>query len=133
MQQRDYVTDKGIVVEKHYAGDAGWDIRAAEDILVEARGFATIPTNFKVDIPDGYFGLIQERSSIGSKGLFTMGNVIDAGYDGYLGMTVGNLGEQDYWVLKGDRIAQIILIPCITGCTKGLRQRGERGFGSTGN
>ncbi len=119
-----------------YESDAGWDLESAEDVVVEAKGFASmIKTGVRVAIPDGYFGLIKERSSMAAKGIFVMGGVIDSGYRGEIMVNLGNIGGYDYEIKSGDRIAQLIILPCSAVMVKGElpdSERGEDGFGSTG-
>ncbi len=124
-----------ILFHKHFT-DAGWDLESVEDVIVPANEFTPmIHTGVKVAIPEGYFGLIKERSSMAAKGIFVMGGVIDSGYRGEIMVNLANISGYDYTIKKGERIAQIIILPCSAVMVKGElpdSERGEDGFGSTG-
>ncbi len=124
-----------MLFHKHYT-DAGWDLESVEDVIVPANEFTPmIHTGVKVAIPEGYFGLIKERSSMAAKGIFVMGGVIDSGYRGEIMVNLANISGYDYEVKSGDRIAQLIILPCSAVMVKGElpdSNRGENGFGSTG-
>lgn len=124
----------GDVPEKAYHDDAGWDLRIARDVVIPAGGFVKAPTRVRVSIPPGWFGLIQERSSMAVRGLFTLGNVIDAGYDGTLHVVIANLADAPVKLGEGERVAQLIVIRCARGDDNGgeVIRRGGRGFGSSG-
>ena len=120
-----------------HSTDAGWDLESIEDIVIPAQEFVSmIHTGVRVAIQDGYFGLIKERSSMAAKGIFVMGGVIDSGYRGEIMINLGNIGGYDYMIKSGDRIAQIIFIPCASELTLedelSESDRGSGGFGSTG-
>jgi len=124
-----------LLFHKHY-NDAGFDLESKEDVVIEAKDFVPmIHTGVHVEIPDGYFGLVKERSSMASKGIFVMGGVIDAGYRGEIMVNLANISGYDYVVKAGDRIAQLIILPCAAVLEKGIlseSERGDQGFGSTG-
>ncbi len=126
-----------LLAHKH-EDDAGWDIEAIEDVVLEPKEVTPmIHTGLKVHIPKGYFGLVKERSSLAAKGIFVLGGVIDSGYHGEIMVNLGNLGGYSHVVKSGDRIAQLIILPCKAVVTVGKpddyeSERGEKGFGSTG-
>ena len=124
-----------MLFHKHFT-DAGWDLESVEDVIVPAQEFTPmIHTGVKVAIPEGYFGLIKERSSMAAKGIFVMGGVIDSGYRGEIMVNLANISGYDYEIKSGDRIAQLIILPCSAVMVKGElpdSNRGEDGFGSTG-
>ncbi len=124
-----------MLFHKHFT-DAGWDLESVEDVIVPAQEFTPmIHTGVKVAIPEGYFGLIKERSSMAAKGIFVMGGVIDSGYHGEVLINLANIGGYDYEIRSGDRIAQLIILPCSAVMVKDElpnSERGEDGFGSTG-
>ena len=120
-----------------YESDAGWDLESVEDVIVPAQEFTPmIHTGVRVAIPDGYFGLIKERSSMAAKGIFVMGGVIDSGYRGEIMVNLANIGGYDYEIKSGDRIAQLIILPCSAVMVQDnwlpVSERDENGFGSTG-
>lgn len=119
--------------ERKHWGDAGYDLYAAYDTYIDGGCGRTIPLNVRVDLPPGWFGLIQERSSQGKAGLMTLGNVIDEGYEGEIGVTLFNTNSIRHVIREGERIAQLILMPRFIDPTEHtLPKRGLKGFGSTG-
>ncbi|MFX0087546.1 MAG: dUTP diphosphatase, partial [Candidatus Hodarchaeota archaeon] len=67
-----------------------------------------IHTGISMEIPKGYYGQIQSRSSIASKGIFVTGGVIDSGYRGEIMIISNNFSSRDYRIKKGERVAQIV-------------------------
>ncbi len=129
------------------AGDAGIDLYAAIDSIIGLPSFGdttTVPSGIKVAIPEGHVGLIFPRSSTGSKGLHLANviGVIDSGYRGEILMKIRNNNAvfigAGLLIKPMDRIAQLIVMPIynytLIKFTDSLSstQRGEKGFGSTG-
>jgi len=126
------------------AGAAGMDLRAAvpEDrplILLPGRR-ALVPTGLVLEIPEGFEGQIRPRSGLALKHGVTCLNApgtVDSDYRGEVKVLLVNLGEEDFSVTRGMRIAQLVLAP-VTRATvaernaAGATARGEGGFGSTG-
>lgn len=127
-----------------YADDeaAGLDIRANNDkpIMIQPSEWADIPTELAVEIPRGYFGMVVPRSGLGFKYRLTLINdvgIVDSNYRGNIGVRLLNEGVDPYMVIKGERVAQMVIVPYIQPQlvrVKELREsvRGTRGFGSTG-
>lgn len=121
---------------------AGIDLYACidEPIVIPTGGYSTIPTGIACDFPDGYYGQIAVRSSIGFKkhlGLMNQIGVIDNDYNGEITVGLRNFGSLPQTIEPGDRIAQMVLLPyliCDIVETDTLEEteRGEGGFGSTG-
>lgn len=121
------------------AGAAGMDLHAclSEPVRVEPGAGALIPTGIALAIPDGHVGLVRDRSSLAIAGLHTVAGVIDSDYRGELKIAVRNAGESQFVINHGDRVAQMLILPCpqaTIGDAEELpaTQRGEGGFGSTG-
>ncbi|WP_011583370.1 MULTISPECIES: dUTP diphosphatase [Chelativorans] len=126
------------------AGAAGMDLRAAvaEDrriILLPGRR-ALVPTGFILEIPEGFEGQVRPRSGLALRNGITCLNTpgtIDSDYRGEVQVLLVNLGEEDFAVTRGMRIAQLVIAP-ITRATieerasAGETRRGSGGFGSTG-
>lgn len=130
--------DMGVVPEYKSIGAAGCDLSSAIDIWLAPRMVTKIPTEVRLAIPAGHFGLIKERSSVGQKGLFVVGGIIDCDYRGELGVMLYNTNGMEVSVKAGDRIANLIAIPYVRmefNPTSLLppSERGIGGFGSTGN
>lgn len=132
---------EGELPEAQHPGDAGLDLRAATDAVIEPGERVLIPTGVAVAIPDGHAGLVLPRSGLASKHGLTMANapgLIDAGYRGEVICAVINLDrDTPVKIAAGDRIAQLVIVALpevSTGWVDELPEsgRGEGGFGSTG-
>jgi dUTP pyrophosphatase len=120
-------------------GDAGFDLKSAANYLVEVGQQIVVSTKVRLAIPPGWVGIVRERSSTGLKRLYTHSGVIDSAYRGELKILVSNGGNEPYEIFKGDKIAQLLVVPCLTSGEEVLSEgelgetaRGEGGFGSTG-
>ncbi len=129
------------VLHKKYAGDAGMDITSDETVLINAGSQKNIRTGLFVAIPNGYFGMIKSRSGLSIKHDVEAGNagVIDSGYRGEIIVKLYNHGATEYQVHRGNRIAQLLILPVIDvevvtceNLPDSFDNRGENGFGSTG-
>lgn len=117
--------------------DAGCDFTTPESITVPARGRIMIPTGIGMAIPDGYMLRISDKSGLASKGLHTMGGIVDAGYRGEINVIIYNTTDTDYIFEAGNKIAQGIIQPIVHGELELVSElddslRGDNGFGSTG-
>ncbi len=122
-----------------HQGDAGMDLFSVENFVLKSGERKICQTGIGMAIPEGYVGLIWDKSGIASKGgVKTMGGVIDSGYRGEIGIILQNLSQEEYNIKSGDKIAQIIIQkvenPEIEEVDefKKETERGEGGFGSTG-
>lgn len=121
-------------------GDAGMDLTAVRITQQTSRDII-YQTGLAVEIPKGYVGLIFPRSSIRKYDLSLSNSVgvIDSGYRGEIGLTFKKLDEwKSYEYKVGDRIGQLIVLPYpniepIEVEELNNSERGEKGFGSTGN
>jgi dUTP pyrophosphatase len=122
-----------------HMGDAGLDFYSAEDDYIlkpgERKGFAT---GIKMEIPEGYVGLIWDKSGLAFKnGLKVMAGVIDSTYRGEIVIVLINLGRKEYTVKRNTKIAQMLIqgieqveIEEIENLSNTRRSDGK--FGSTG-
>lgn len=124
---------------KAHAGDLGYDLFAAEQVVIYANETKLISTGVAVEFPNGYGGLIRDRSSIATKRyLFNVAGVIDNGYTGEIKVALYNSTDELQTIYKGDKIAQMILIPTVDFTVEEVTDitsqdgRGSNGFGSTG-
>lgn len=134
--------DEGCVPKRAHQGDAGVDLYAAESVTIEPSEALPVRMGIKVEIPLGFVGLIFPRSGLATKKRITLTNtvgVIDSGYRGEIICHVVNNGSFLYTVSKYDRIAQLVVIPCLIGDFLELEEdemshtsRGIGGFGHTG-
>ena len=125
------------VPTKGYEGDAGFDVRAVEDVKSLAHKQCEVNCGIKIAIPKGYFGLILTRSSYGKQQIQVHHGVIDSGYRGLISVLVYNLSNKTFKINKGDKIAQLVILPVPNMKFKKVvelpnSKRGEKGFGSTG-
>ena len=124
----------------HYAheGDAGIDLRSAEEVVIPAGDTRIVPAGIKMAIPNGYVGLVWHKSGYAAKHSITaMAGVIDSGYRGEIKVVMKNLGKEDFEIKKDMKIAQILIQP-VTRANLTIKEsleettRNEGGFGSTG-
>jgi len=126
------------------AGAAGMDLRAAvpEDrplILLPGRR-AAVPTGLILEIPEGFEGQVRPRSGLALKHGVTCLNApgtVDWDYRGEVKVILANLGDEDFSVTRGMRIAQLVIAPVSRlgveeRAAAGETARGAGGFGSTG-
>ncbi|MCO5063717.1 MAG: dUTP diphosphatase [Rhizobiaceae bacterium] len=126
------------------AGAAGMDLRAAvpEDrpLLILPGKRALVPTGLVMEIPDGFEGQIRPRSGLALKHGITCLNTpgtIDSDYRGEVKVLLVNLGDEDFAVTRGMRIAQIVFAAVARAIVSerdlGMATgRAAGGFGSTG-
>lgn len=124
------------------AGSAGADVCAylKEDVVIPAGRRVLIPTGLFVELPEGYEMQVRPRSGLAYKNGVTVLNTpgtIDSDYRGEIGVILVNLGNEDFTVHNGDRIAQLIVSPVVKfkfvkTTTLNETERGSGGFGSTG-
>lgn len=120
-------------------GSAGYDLRTQVDFVLESTCTHTVNCCLKIEIPEGYVGLICPRSGLASQGITVLNapGVIDSDYRGEVKVILANLSAHRHQFLGGDRVAQLLIVP-ITAvtwvhCTNlSKTTRGSRGFGSTG-
>ena len=117
--------------------DAGADLRSPVCSTVPARGSAVIDTGVHVEIPEGYVGILKSKSGLNVKHDLIGTGTIDSGYSGSILVKLYNLGDTDYQILRGDKIIQMVILPCVycefTQVEKFAEtERGDGGFGSTG-
>ena len=117
---------------------AGWDLKAAHETVVPARGKAIIATDLSIAVPEGCYGRIAPRSGLSWKTHTDIGaGVIDMDYRGPVALLMFNHANTDLKVEAGDRVAQLILekisyADMVEVDSLDDTERGEGGFGSTG-
>ena len=122
-----------LVKVSEYDNDAGIDIRLKEELIIAPHSTSTVGCGFGLKLPAGVMAQIITRSSI-SKQNITIGNApIDASYTGEIHMMVSNNSENLVHFYKGDRLAQLVVIPIINfKLVDSLKTRGSNGLGSSG-
>ncbi|MDH7512913.1 MAG: dUTP diphosphatase [Clostridiales bacterium] len=121
----------------HHPGDAGLDLFSAVDDVIGAGEVKAIPTGIKMAIPEGYVGLIWDKSGLSLRGVHRLAGVVDAGYRGEVRVVMANLGGEPFAIQRGMKIAQMLIQPVVTVEVVEVEEldettRGEGGFGSTG-
>lgn len=124
--------------------DSGCDLfyNGDDPIFLDKSDRKIIPTGIKIEIPHGYFIQIANRSSMSlKKGTLIGGGIIDSGYAGEIGVILMNVSNSCLQINPGDKIAQMIMIPCIPfrlieseeiyEDQVTISNRGDQGFGST--
>jgi len=117
--------------------DAGLDLFSLDYYSLAPLEKITMRTGIKMAIPDGYVGLVWDKSGLSQQGLYTGGGVIDSGYRGEIMINMINLSNGIKQIAPGQKIAQMLIqkieLPqIIEGRVNSDTSRGNSGFGSTG-
>lgn len=120
--------------------DAGFDLSATTRVDIPPGCSMLIGTGLRMEIPKGYCGQINPRSSIASKKQVVIGaRIIDSAYRGEVFINLINNGSETFEVVKDMRVAQIVFLPILTNVVEVTEDsltntsRGEGGFGSSGD
>lgn len=123
-------------------GSAGMDLLYAgyEPVILKPLERALLPTGIAIELPDGFEAQVRPRSGLAIKHGITILNApgtIDPDYRGEIKVALINLGQEDFPIKRGDRIAQLIIAPFVKVLWEEVDElsptlRGENGFGSTG-
>ena len=123
-----------------HEGDAGMDICADEALTLGPGERAAVSTGLRVRLPVGTEGQGRPRSGLALRHGGTVANApgtVDAGYRGELKVILVNLGQEPFAIVRGMRIAQLVVAPILRptimeGAVDDVTARGAGGFGSTG-
>lgn len=134
------LSDKAVLPTRGSEFSAGYDLSSAETKVLAAGQRAIVKTDLSIACPPGTYGRVAPRSGLTVKfGIHVGAGVVDADYRGPLGVVLFNLGDKDFEIKEGDRIAQLILeeikmVPVVDVGEAELdaTERGAGGFGSTG-
>jgi dUTP pyrophosphatase len=126
----------------HPGEDLGYDLFALEPVVLAPRQTTKVRTGIAVEARHPKTGaplglLVRDRSSMAARGIATTGGVIDAGYRGEILVLMTNLGETAIELKAGEKIAQMVPVPVLTGIVETVESledsaRAEKGFGSSG-
>lgn len=117
---------------------AGYDLYAAHDHVVKARGKEMIKTDIQIALPPGTYGRVAPRSGLAWKHSIDVGaGVVDEDYRGPVNVILFNFSDVDFEVKRGDRVAQLICekieqTDALEVDDLDVTDRGANGFGSTG-
>jgi dUTP pyrophosphatase len=129
-------------VVAHPGEDLGYDVFALEETVLAPRTTVKLRTGIAVEArhaetraPLGL--LVRDRSSMAARGLATTGGVIDSGYRGEVLIVMTNLSDVTQELHAGEKIAQMVPVPVLTGPIEEVETleesgRAARGFGSSG-
>lgn len=123
------------------AGAAGMDLRAAEAAVIKPGARYLMPTGFAMALPKSFEAQVRPRSGLAVKHGITVLNApgtIDSDYRGEVKVPLINLGQTDFVIARGDRIAQMVIAPVVQARwieaeTLDETARGAGGFGSSGS
>ena len=134
------VLEGGYKLERAHFDDAGIDFRSPEDFTIPAHGSYLIDLKVCPEIPIGYYGKMESKSGLMTRyGVVCAGGVIDAGFRGSIKARMENHSDVDYHFSEGDKVVQMVLIPCLLEecevvpvLNDSVSGRGASGWGSTG-
>jgi dUTP pyrophosphatase len=131
------VESKEFLPKRANRTDAGADLMSKEDLEIYPGEQKLVGTGVATKIPEGYAGFVFNRSSQGKKGITIPHSVgvIDADYRGEIKVLLKNISDDPYKIQRGDRIAQLVIMPVLLPDFIDVwndTERGTGGFGSTG-
>lgn len=131
------LTENAKLPTKAHLGDAGYDLYTNDYFSITPYGQALVTTGIKIAIPAGHVGLIWDKSGLASNGITTMGGVIDENYRGEVKVVIKNLSEDDFNLIPGQKIAQILIqkisnFEISEEIINDITERAENNFGSSG-
>lgn len=125
----------------HPGEDLGYDVYACFMMIIAPRSHVMVPTGIAIECtsPNGepMGALLRDKSSMAARRLVLTGGVIDAGYRGEIKVLMENLGDSSQVINAGDKIANLIPYPVLTGEVEVVEELAESkrkagGFGSSG-
>ncbi len=133
--------ENAILPTRAHPYDAGLDLymplNTASESIPPFGGSVIIDTGVHIAIPQHFAGLVKSKSGLMVKHKIVTDGTVDCNYTGSIRVALFNHGESSYVIRPGDKIAQLVIVPC---CLPPLEvvdylehtDRGDRGFGSTG-
>lgn len=133
--------ENAILPTRAHPYDAGLDLYMPMDkapqCIAPFGGSVTIDTGVHIAIPQHFAGLVKSKSGLMVRHKIVTDGTVDCNYTGSIRVTLFNHGEASYTIRPGDKIAQLVIVPC---CLPPLEvveyldrtDRGDNGFGSTG-
>jgi dUTP pyrophosphatase len=121
-----------------HPGDVGLDLFSLERYELQPGERRIFFLGFALEFPNGFAVLVKDKGSLPKNGgIHTMGGVYDAGYRGEYNVNLINLGQEPYLIEKGDKIAQLVIMPVEIATLEEVEEmsessRGDGRFGSTG-
>jgi len=131
--------DEGAIMpQRAHKQDAGLDLFSREDRAILDGDSAVFDTGVHIELPPGTFGQLFSKSGLNvNYNIVSCGGTIDEGYTGSIHVKLYNLGKKPYMIRKGQKICQLVIMPCLKPDLEIVEkledtERGEDGFGSTG-
>jgi len=120
-----------------HPGDAGLDLHSLEDCEIKPNERKVFYLGFAMEMPTGYVALVKDRGSMAQAGIHTIAGVVDSSYRGEYMCLVINLDNKPYQIKKGDRLAQLLIMPLVQADIEEVDElsttsRGEGRLGSSG-
>ncbi|MBI3795244.1 MAG: dUTP diphosphatase [Nitrospinae bacterium] len=120
-----------------HPGDLACDLFALEGAEIPAGGQCAVRTGVALKFPDGWGGIIKDRSSMAIARIYTSGGVIDSGYRGEVKIILRNDSGKEFRIQAGDKIAQMMAQKAEEWLVEEAESldetsRAQGGFGSTG-
>lgn len=128
----------GILPTRAYPQDAGLDIYSPVETVIFPRDSVVIDSGVHVELPSGTYGRLESKSGLHIKyDIICAGGTIDCGYNGSIRVKLYNMGDKPYMIRKGQKIVQLVIIPCFHPELEVVdkldeTERNDRGFGSSG-
>lgn len=134
------INEDAIIPSYANPGDAGLDLYSIEELTLAKGERALVHTGIKIELPKNTEAQIRPRSGLALKNGITLVNspgTIDEGYRGEIGIIVINHGGESFKIVKGMKIAQMVIKPVWTVEIEEVNslsfaERGEKGYGSSG-
>lgn len=129
--------EEGAMVSRAHPYDAGLDLYTREDFSIPMKSSVTVDTGVHVEIPEGYVGLVKSKSGLMTRFAITTDGTIDSHYTGSIRVCLFNHDILPYRFKAGEKIAQLVIVPCLLPELEVVdhleeTDRGDGGFGSTG-
>ncbi|MBM3297650.1 MAG: dUTP diphosphatase [Candidatus Aminicenantes bacterium] len=120
-----------------HPGDAGLDLFACAGERIKPGEVKAVRTGLRLAVPPGHVGLVWDKSGLSLRGVHRLAGVVDAGYRGEVRVVLANLGQEDFVISEGMKIAQMLIQPVQEAEIEEVGEledtpRGQGGFGSTG-
>lgn len=134
--------DPDLPIPAHaHPGDGGVDLYAREAASLQPGERGIVPTGVAVAIPEGFAGFVTPRSGLAARsglGVVNSPGLVDSGYRGEIKVILVNLGSEAIQIERGDRVAQMVVVPVVSQEFEAVddlpeSSRGAGGFGSTGS
>lgn len=129
--------DGAYMPTRAHSMDAGLDLYSPVDAWLMPQASAVIDTGVHVELPPGSVGFLKSKSGLNVRYGILGEGVIDAGYIGSIRVNLYNHSEEGYYIQRGDKITQLVILPVILPDLEQVdsledTERGCGGFGSTG-